>query len=65
MGNYLIFLQKLSYKDTIKIDHYRFPKINLIFSTYVCFARTLIPIPDSFTELVPQIASVIVNEALY
>ena len=65
MGNYLIFLQKLSYKDTIKIDHYRFPKINLIFSTYVCFARTLIPIPDSFTELVPQIAPAIVNATLY
>ena len=52
--NYLVFLQKLIYKDTMKIDLYRFCKMNLIFSTYACFARTLNPIYDSLTALVPH-----------
>ena len=46
----LVFMQELSYKDTMEIGHYRFCKINLIFSTYVCFARTLIPIPDRVSQ---------------
>ena len=46
MRNYLEFLQELSYKDTMEIGTYRFCKINLIFSTYVCFAMILTPIPD-------------------
>ena len=60
-----MFLQELSYKDTMLIGLYRFCKIKLIFSTYDCFARTLIPISESFTVLVPRITPIIANTAFY
>ena len=47
----------------MEIGLYRFCEINLIFSTYDCFTRTLIPISESFTVLVAQIAPVIANAA--
>ena len=50
MGNYQMFLKGLTYKDAMEIGLYRFCKINLIFSIYACFARTLDPITDK----VPQ-----------
>ena len=37
-------------KDSMEIGHYRFCKTNLIFSTYVCFAMILIPIPDRVSQ---------------
>ena len=60
-----MLLQELSCKDTMENGFCRFCKINLIFSTYDCFARTLITISESFTVLVLRIAPVIANVALY
>ena len=49
----------------MEINLSRFCKINLIFSTYDCFAKTLTPISESFTVLVLRIAPVKANAALY